>query len=253
MCASSTFLSWGGQLPAPSTGCRRNGHPLHHLSTRRDRRCYQARAGGSLIMAPIGITAPSQLLVEGNDPKNFMEAFLDHLPISPSPSTIQIQNFGGVDELQEFLSAFVKMPDFGTITKIGVIRDAETNATGAFQSVQSSLQNAGLQAPNAVGTPSGGNPAVTVLILPGNGQSGMLETLLCKTFVGTKKDKCLDNFFKCIPGNIPQNMMPKARAHAWIATQQAPHVSVGVAAKKRFWNLNHVALNPVRDFLMSLK
>ena len=44
-----------------------------------------------------------QLLVEGNDPRNFFEAFIEHLALAD----IQIQNFGGVSELGGFLRAFV--------------------------------------------------------------------------------------------------------------------------------------------------
>ena len=44
----------------------------------------------------------------------------------------------------------------------------------------------------------------------------------------------------------------KARAHAFIATKPDPHVSVGVAARKKYWNLDHPALTPVCDFLRSV-
>ena len=48
------------------------------------------------------------LLVEGNDPRNFFEAFLRHLSLS----NIQIQNFGGVNELRGFLRGFADTPRF---------------------------------------------------------------------------------------------------------------------------------------------
>ena len=61
------------------------------------------------------IEQPIQLLVEGNDQKNFFEAFVSHLEIQG----VQIQNFGGVGELGGFLRAFVRAPDFDTISSIG--------------------------------------------------------------------------------------------------------------------------------------
>ena len=195
------------------------------------------------------ITSACQLLVEGNDARNFMEAFAEHLGISAG---LQIQNFGGVDELRGFLSAFAKMPRFSDVGAIGVVRDAEMNAEGAFGSVQSSLQNANLPVPNAVGMHSGGSPDVTVLILPGGGRPGMLETLLCETFKGTAVDRCIDDFFQCLPETVPDNRLSKARVRAWIAAQEQPYVSVGVAAKKGFMNLDHDALKPIREFLKSL-
>ena len=42
------------------------------------------------------------------------------------------------------------------------------------------------------------------------------------------------------------------RSHAWLATQPLPHVSVGVAALKGYWDLDHQALDAVRQFLTAL-
>ncbi len=43
----------------------------------------------------IQIKSEIQLLVEGNDQRNFFEAFIEHL----SRANIQVQNFGGVNDL----------------------------------------------------------------------------------------------------------------------------------------------------------
>ncbi len=198
-------------------------------------------------MKRVEITSANQILVEGNDVKNFLEAFTVHLGI---PGSVQIQNFGVIHELRGFLDAFTRMPGFHTVARIGVVRDAESEAGQAFQSVQSCLRKVCLPVPDAVGLPSSCSPEVTVLILPGNSQPGMLETLLCKTFEGTSEDACINDFLGCIPRKIPANRMPKSRAYAWIAVQQEPSVSVGVAAKKGFWNLDHSALDPVRNLLL---
>ena len=45
-----------------------------------------------------------QLLVEGNDQRNFFRAFVRHLAIEDA----QIWNYGGVNDLGRFLRAFVK-------------------------------------------------------------------------------------------------------------------------------------------------
>lgn len=47
------------------------------------------------------IEAPTQLLVEGNDQRNFFEAFAGHLGFHD----VQVRSFGGVDELGAFLEA----------------------------------------------------------------------------------------------------------------------------------------------------
>ncbi|MXZ83133.1 MAG: hypothetical protein F4Z10_05490 [Synechococcus sp. SB0666_bin_14] len=202
---------------------------------------------------PESITKETLLLVEGNDSRNFFEAMRDHLSLSHQ---LQIINFGGIKQLKNTLLGLRGASGFTDIKSIGIIRDAETNPTGAFQSVQASLRRAKLPIPaNPEQLSCDGQPAVGVLILPGQGKPGMLETLLCKTFADAPECRCIDVFFKCVE-ELRQGRTAKrpdkARAQAFIATQPDPHVSVGVAARKRYWNLDHQALAPVRDFLKSV-
>ena len=149
---------------------------------------------------PARPTSAIQLLVEGNDQRNFFGELVQHLKIED----LQIQDFGGVDEIRGFLRVMVKQSGFhGTVKVLGIVRDAESSAQGAFQSVQSSLRNAGLPVPDRPGESArpgeaaGVAPAVNVLILPGDGAPGMLETLLCRTFADTAVDRCIDDFFRC--------------------------------------------------------
>ena len=82
----------------------------------------------------------------------------------------------------------------------------------------------------------------------------MLETLLCRTFENTPLDGCIDDFFACVrerAGTAPHRP-EKSRAHAYIATRDDPHLSVGVAAQRGYWNLDHAAFDGVRLFLQSL-
>ena len=210
---------------------------------------------------PVQPTKAIQLLVEGKDQCNFFGAFVDRLNIEE----LQIQDFGGVDELKGFLGVMVKQPGFHLVKMLGIVRDAETSAQGAFQSVQSSLRNARLPVPVRPGEsahpgePAGAAPAVNVLILPGDGDHGMLETLLCRTFADTAVDRCIDDFFRCFETSeagveAPIRNLDKARAHAFLATREMPHVSVGVAARKRYWgNFDHDAFRRIRRFLSSLQ
>ena len=200
---------------------------------------------------PATTTSPIQLLVEGNDQRNFFEAFIEHLSLD----NIQIQNFGGVNELRGFLLVLVNAPGFREIVQsVGIVRDAETSAQAAFQSVQSSLRNAGLPVPNQPERRAGGSPAVTVLILPGNSRPGMLETLLNETFANTPEDACINAFFECVEAvpAVSINNPDKARAYAYLTTKPNPHHSVGMAAKQRCWDLDHPVFDRIRQFLRAL-
>ena len=44
----------------------------------------------------------------------------------------------------------------------------------------------------------------------------------------------------------------KARAHAYIATRRDPYLSVGVAAQRSYWDLDHAVFDGIRNFLRSL-
>ncbi len=215
------------------------------------------------MIEPQPIKSTTQLFVEGNDQRNFFEAFRDHLSLDH----IQIQNFGGVGDLPGFLQAFVGTDQFedmdefedvvelkDIVESIGIVRDAEESAQSAFQSVQSSLRNAGLPVPSCPRERTDDAPAVTVLILPNDNSPGMLETLLCQTFAASPLNDCIDSYFECVQTLPDINMRRphKARAHAYIATQPQPHLSVGVAAKNGYWNFNHSAFTAVRRFLETL-
>lgn len=198
---------------------------------------------------PTRIAGPIQLLVEGKAQKNFFEAFVKHLDFQ---HTIQIHDFGGVTELGDFLGALAGIPGFDLVTRVGIVRDAEESVEAARRSVDSSLRNAGLPTPGDA--EAGSAPAVHVLILPDGEEPGMLETLLCQAFENDPVNDCIDKFFDCArlhPG-VEFRRPDKARAQAFLATRPLPGVSVGVAAKKNYWFLDHEAFAGVRAFLTGL-
>lgn len=194
---------------------------------------------------------PVQLLVEGNDMKNFFEAFSKHLDRGPE---VQIHNFGGGSDMAGHLAALVNAPGFERIVQsIGIVRDAERNAKNTFQSVQTALRKANLPVPAASEARVAGKPAISVLILPGGNRPGMLETLLCESIEQDASKDCIDAYFHCLDAKgIDVKRPDKARARVYITTKPDAHVSVGVAAKKNYWTFEHGAFAHVRKFLTGL-
>ncbi len=200
---------------------------------------------------PTEIRLEAQLLVEGNDCRNFFEAFTSYFDIVH----LQVQNYGGGAELRGFLEGFVGMPGFReTVKSIGIIRDAEGNADGALESVQSSLRNVGLPIPSQPTERAGSLPSASVLILPGNGREGMLETLLWESLAEAPERECIDEFLTCVTDSRTARITnpDKARTFAYLAAGEEPRHSVGVAAKRRQWDFTHTAFAGVREFLSGL-
>lgn len=116
---------------------------------------------------------PNLLLVEGRDEELVLSALLRHLGIYD----VQVQGYGGKNRLRYFLTTVTNEPNFDQIQSIGIVRDADNNAQAALQSVQSSLRNVGLPAPQTFLVPADDTPKVAVFIMPDNANPGALEDL----------------------------------------------------------------------------
>ena len=194
-------------------------------------------------MSQVSINQAHVLIVEGKDALNFFGVMAKHC----GRDDIQVLDFGGISDLRRYLQALVVTPGWYQVVSLGIIRDAETDAESAVASVQGAITSAGLQVENTV-------PRVSLLVLPDNSRPGMLETLLYDSIAGTEIDACLNEFFSCCVdrGDIRIRRPAKARAHAYLATRDDPHVSIGVAAQKGYWNLDHEVFGQVRSFIGDL-
>ena len=183
------------------------------------------------------------LIVEGKDALNFFKAMARYC----ARSDVQVLDFGGVNELPSALSALVRTPGWNQVVSLGIIRDAEKDARSSKQSVDHAMNKAELPS-------SGNNPRVSIFILPDNERPGMLETLLCESFETDEVNNCIGEFFACCEdrANVKVGRIEKARAHAYLATREDPHVSVGVAAQKGYWDLSHQAFEQLRKFIEEL-
>ncbi len=194
----------------------------------------------------VDIRDPIQFLVEGKDQDNFFGRYSHHIGIERS----QVFDFGGVHELKNYLESFVLESNFVSVRSIGIIRDAERGtAADARRSVEGAVRAAGLLLNQPYG--GAGAPAVRVLILPDDDGPGMLETLLWRSVVDDPAIGCVEEFLDCVRRELgePVRRLDKARAHAFLATRRDPHVSVGVAAQRGYWNLDHPAFDGLKAFL----
>lgn len=198
------------------------------------------------------------LVVEGNDDLNFFRALVDHLSIDD----VGIRHSSGRDAMSSFLPGLLTTTGFENVRSLGIVRDADDRASSAFQSVQRFLGKANLPVPpkparrwEAKNHRTNGRkaPAVSVFVLPDCESPGMLETLLHWT-LSPEMNACISKFLECahdVGGRPPKNKA-KARVFAYLATQEQPRHSVGMAAKQGVWDFDHTAFQDLITFLRGL-
>jgi len=180
------------------------------------------------------------LLGEGKDDKVIFDALLAHLHIQD----VQVESYDGKEKLATFLEALKVFSGFSNVTKLIVTRDANGDAGAALDSVGYAVSHAAF--PNSL--------TVKILILPGGGQQGTLETLILGTISGHPIVPCMDAFFDCarkagLAKHDSLSKQSKARVHAWLATQDTPNLRLGHAVQKGLVDLSSPALASLRQSL----
>lgn len=83
----------------------------------------------------IEIKKAKLLLVEGIDALHFFIAALDYYEIED----IQVLDFGGITQLERYITLLKLVDNYDIVETIVVVRDAETNVTAAIDSVKNTL------------------------------------------------------------------------------------------------------------------
>jgi hypothetical protein len=190
------------------------------------------------------------LVVEGQDERRLLAVVLKRL----GRDDVQIIPCQGKDHMPSVLENLRIRAGFSMVHSVGVIRDAETSARSAFQSVRDAILRGGLQPAPAPGAFSPGPPRIGILIVPPGKERGMLEDLCLESISGDPALPCVDEFFRCLAaraGRIPRSD-PRSRVHAWLASQEDPCARLGEAAEKGCWPLDGPAFGPMHEFLKAL-
>ena len=90
--------------------------------------------------APKQLSQPKLLIGEGREEVVFFTALLKHLDLND----VQIEEYRGKDRLRPYLRGLHVRPNFPQLVSLGIVRDADADATSAFQSVSGALRDAGL-------------------------------------------------------------------------------------------------------------
>lgn len=198
----------------------------------------------------VELSKPKLMIGEGNEEVLFFNAFLKHLNLND----IQVEQYGGKQKLASYLKTLQLRSGYANLVALGITRDADDSAQSAFQSICSSLKGASLAAPNQFEEIVGESPKISVMVLPNNRNSGMLEDLCLASIETDPVIQCVDNYFECVQnatGEQPKNMA-KAKVQAWLSSKTEPDKRLGEAAKAGYWDWDSPAFDRLKQFLQAL-
>lgn len=208
---------------------------------------------------PARFANPRLLIVEGKDEEVFLSWFIRQMNrYQAEISGIDVWQRGGKHRLSASIKALQMTPGFddqdNTVSSLGIVRDADEDASGAFQSVCHALREARLPVPERPMSPVGEHPRITVMIIPGIERTGMLEDLCLDSVREDPAMPCIEQYFECLSQALADQEIPKNSAKAWVQTYLASRKSsvrdLGIAAQKGYWgDWDHPAFEMIRSFL----
>ena len=134
------------------------------------------------------------IAVEGKDEVNFFNALLKYAGIAD----FDVYEVGGKHQFKNKLPALVRMSGFADVEVLAIIRDADNDANGAFESIRNILKKEKLKPPIQTNQFAKGSPKIGIFIMPGNSDTGMLEDLCLKTVEHHPAMACVESFIDCV-------------------------------------------------------
>lgn len=206
---------------------------------------------------PTAIEREKIILVEGADASFFFMWACQALDVH----YIQVIDYGGIDDLGEYLRTFKELSGYEKVSTVLIGRDAETNPDGAVKSIKSSLKKNGFSVSERPFIFAEGKPRVAYMLFPGfkSGSEvsllpGTLEDLCLSTTKGDLVHECVNLYVDCLrEKGITLKDLHKTRLHAYLAGKQNfAGLKIGEAAKAGAWNWNHTNLKPFREIIKAM-
>lgn len=199
---------------------------------------------------PTRLTSDKILIVEGTHEEKFFSQLLNHINIS----TVQILPQGGKTCFKSNLEILRSDPLCDSLTAIGIIRDADNDYTGAFNSIRAILANSKFPVPTSPFELTGRNPIVSVFITPNNHDSGALETLCMESVLHDPIIDCVSTYMNCLE-NVSGRIHPhraKAELQVFLAKEEEGDVSLSTACSKNIFDWGSPSFESIRQFLNNL-
>jgi len=192
------------------------------------------------------------VLVEGKDEVNLFSTMIKRWSIGG----LQVLDVVGKTNFRPRLDATLANARAQNVrlSAIGIVRDADDNPTGAFESIANTLQTFELPVPQPSGLFATGFPSIGVFILPDGHSPGSVEEVCWEAVSNTAAGHCCMSFLDCLRVSMAllSPNVGKTLVHAYLAAQEDPSTTVGVGALKGYWGFDHSAFRGIREFLERL-
>lgn len=210
----------------------------------------------------VSAETPHMVLCEGKDAYYFLCHLLGFFEKgNPAFRQFRVHDFHGNEDLRSCLSDLSKADGFDTVLRsLAIVRDAETDAAAACQSVKGALRDTGLAVPETpcswTDTGTDGYPGIRTgfVLFPGCG---------VEPVDGTLEDLCLEMLAAADAGNIlldadaalerhrPQlPRLHKNRLHTYFSlTDEFVALKIGEAARANAFQYDVPQIESLKSFL----
>lgn len=224
------------------------------------------------------LTKPKILLVEGQDEVFFFKEFFTLMGQSEAVEIIPLH---GKKNLLPKLKAIILDTNFSILTTCGILEDADQDERATFDSVKTAIEDGNklilqqsitsktFSIPDRVGEIAQDNGIkLGILILPGDKEQGMLETLCLNAAQYPKVTSHIETYLtalkelasqsitsslqpNCSPYHSPKNLH-KARSACYLAGMEEYDSRLGIALKKKYFNFESPSFQPIKAFFTQL-
>jgi hypothetical protein len=219
-----------------------------------------------LIENQIVIKKERILIVEGPGDKKFFESLFRQENIG----NIQVIPMGGKDSLnnsffQELKTTLITgvSRNIEKIIAVGIVRDADTDYEGAFKSIGTFIKKLNEEKdidliftkPTKCSVFTKEKTPVGIFIMPDCKNTGMLETLCCRSIEKDIKE-CIDGYINCVETKTGELLSNKDKrtflCYQSIKTINYKQTGIGESIEDKVFDLQHECFNEIKKFVKEL-
>jgi len=206
------------------------------------------------------IVKPYLILCEGRDAEGFLINYLESKTLSYDKrfsNDIQVLNFGGISELDNYLMNLKNMEKFEQVKSLAIIRDAEKDYSKACREVTNSLRKSDIATPECCGKWIQNDTGLNVgyILFPLNSKAGTLEDL-CLQIISEDNGKEISSSIEAFLLEMEKSYGRKYRRkhknvlHTYLSTSdEYVTMPLGMASKAGAFSWDSTYLAPLKSFL----